>query len=183
MLVNAAAADIAAPGKHHFRTFILPQERTQEIIRSPDLFASITFHRHIVDITPVDHHSVAADPLHHHADASHGIQHHINITHIRYIIYIYGLVRHGGRSENRKCRIFGACYLHIAHQRIPAFNCILFHSIILCFKVKVSILFSTKAMLPHFPSFVNRTHILFPLRLFLGFGVSSDISADPPGCR
>ena len=142
MLIDGTAADVAAPRKHHFRMLIFPQKGPQKVIRAPDLLASFVIHCQIVDIAPVYHDAVAARPLHRHPYISHGVQHHVNVPHIRDIVYIYSLVRHRRSRKNRKRGIFGACYLHVPHQRIPAFNRILFHLFLPLLKVSSSIYYS-----------------------------------------
>ena len=139
MLINGTAANVAAPGKRYLRMLIFSQKSPQQIIGSPDLFDPLAVHCQTVDIACIQNHTMASRGLYHNSDALHGIQQNLRIPDIRHIFYIYRLVRHGRSRKNRKGSIFGASDLHVTHQRISAFDRILFHLSIPLLKVSVLI--------------------------------------------
>ena len=127
MLVNGPAADVAAPGKGHLGALVLAQQSSDEIIGCADPADVLVIHRHLFNIAAVDPHRVAVDPLHPGSDLLNRLQKHVDISHVRKIVNQHIVICHYGRRKNPQRGILGSAYGHIAHQRIPAFDHILFH--------------------------------------------------------
>ena len=72
MLVDRPAADIASARQSHFRSFILSEQRAQQIVGRSDLFNIVIFNIKIRDRTAVDLDGMSVQPLDHRSDAFDG---------------------------------------------------------------------------------------------------------------
>ena len=127
VLVDWTASDVTAAGKSHFRLPVLSEKRSQQIVGGTDLLDIIVLDHEVMNLSSVDLYRMPVHPFHKNSDTLHCLKKNVRITHVRHIFNQNRLIRHYRSCKNRKRSVFRAADFHLAHQRIPAANNILFH--------------------------------------------------------
>ena len=128
MLIDRAASDIAASRKRNLRMLVLPEKRSQKIIRRSNLLDIFIIHTDRTNGIPADSHRVAVKAVNGRANNGNCVKQYINITYVRHILNGNRIICHYCSCKYSKRSIFGSSNLYFSDKRIASLDYILIHS-------------------------------------------------------